>query len=75
MPLTPRYIITQVAVDGIVSSLDFFLARSSLTTLSFQNGFSELYKAYFSGEALINGEELLLGLGDKSMVGEREYLA
>ena len=85
LPLTPGHIIAQISINRVVSLFDLFLTlggsslfiRSLLTVTAerLEAGFAELEITNLSSQALVHHEELLLSLGNKTVICKGQDLA
>ena len=85
LPLTPGHIIAQISINRVVSLFDLFftLGGSSLfirslisvTAERLEAGFAELEITNLSSQALVHHKELLLCLGNKTVICKGQDLA
>ena len=78
LPLTPGHIIAQISINRVVSLFYLFLTLGgsslfirfllSVTAERLEAGFAELEITNLSSQALVHHEELLLCLGNKTVI-------
>ena len=85
LPLSPGHIIAQISINCVVSLFDLFLTLGyssffissmlSVTAERLEAGFTELEITNLSSQALVYDKELLLCLGNETVICQRQDFA